>query len=536
MTPKLSSHGRLAYLILIPLFLLALRPISDMDFWWHLAAGRWIAENGAVPRVDPFTNTAGGQPWVAHEWLAEYVFWIVFQGTGLRGVQVLITLAVIGGLAIHLSTLRRTGVTGVLPGVAYVLLLYFLFSPRIQTRPHVFGDFFFVAIFYRIVTLADWRPSGRQIALIAALTALWANFHSGATLACIVLGVAACAEVARAWWARRGARAAIVASADAASAGSLPALAAPLDLGRARALALATAAAFIALVATPSHVHRLLFPLQVFHVTTQSITIGEWRPLFLVSEPSFFPILWIVPALIHSFLLVLFLRLRAASWAETSAAAVLGAMAIAASRFAVFFFAQAHAVLRAVAAGARSRAINAMLAVWIAALAALIWNHDVGMWEEGIVRQMSRAGVSAFAPVFEPNFPSGAVRFLKETRLDGRMFNIPRWGGYLTYHLYPDYKTSYDGRIDLFGGEISRDMMDAMENKEREAVFSKYGFDYLVVDSRFFAPARPPAEHWKLVFSEGSARIYLRETARNAANFDRCRAYYAAHGGAPGEG
>lgn len=536
MTPKPSHDGRLAYLVLIPLFLLALRPISDMDFWWHLAAGRWIAENGAVPHVDPFTNTAGGQPWVAHEWLAEYAFWLVFQMGGLRAIQVVIALAVAGGFAIHLSTLRRTGVTGALPGVAYVLLLYFLFSPRIQTRPHVFGDFFFVAIFYRIVTLADWRPSGRQIAMIAALTALWANFHSGATLACIVLGAAACAEAAHAWWARRAARAARAANSDAGAPDERATPRAPLDLARARRLALAAAVAFAALVATPAGVKRLLFPLQVFHVTTQSITVGEWRPLFRVEEPAFLPILWIVPAIVQSFLLVLFLRLRPARWAETSTAALLGAMAFAASRFAVFFFAQAHAVLRAVASGARSRATSAMLAVWTLALAALIWNHDVGLWEEGILRQMSRAGVGAFEPVFEPNFPSGAVRFLKETRLDGRMFNIPRWGGYLEYHLYPGYKTSYDGRIDLFGGEISRDMMDAMENKNREEVLAKYGFDYLVVDSRFFAPARAAAEHWKLVFSEGSARIYLRDTARNAANFERCRAYYAAHGGAPAGG
>ena len=45
-----ARRGRLVYLILVPLFLLALRPISDMDFWWHLAAGRWIAESGSVPR------------------------------------------------------------------------------------------------------------------------------------------------------------------------------------------------------------------------------------------------------------------------------------------------------------------------------------------------------------------------------------------------------------------------------------------------------------------------------------------------------
>ena len=527
-----ARRGRLAYLILVPLFLLALRPISDMDFWWHLAAGRWIAENGSVPHVDPFTNTAGGQPWVAHEWLSELVFWWVHQAAGLRGVQILVALAVAGGLAVHLWTLRRTGVRGIVPGIAYMLLLYFLFSPRIQTRPHVFGDFLFPAILYALLITCDWRPGGRRIAVIGALTALWANLHGGATLASIVLGTAAAAEIARVVWARRRP----AASADAS-----------VDADRARRLGVATIVAFLALIATPSHVERLLFPLQVFHATTESITVGEWRPLFLVAEPGFAPIQWIVPAIIQSFLIVVLLRLRPAPWAETSVAAVLGAMAVAASRFAVFFFAQAHAALRAVAGDATSGgwvastaraslAIRMLLGAWCIALAALIWNHDVGLWEPGILQQMQSAGVGAFAPVFEPNFPASTVRFLDEAHLDGRMFNIPRWGGYLTYHLYPEYKTSYDGRIDLFTPKVSRDMMDVMENRRREEILAEYGFDFLVVDSRFFAPARPAAEHWKLVFSDGSARVFLRDSARNAANFERCRAYYAAHGGAPAAG
>lgn len=530
-----ARRGRLVYLILVPLFFLALRPISDMDFWWHLAAGRWIAENGSVPRVDPFTNTAGGEPWVAHEWLSELTFWWVHQAAGLRGVQILVALAVAGGLAIHLWTLRRTGVRGVVPGVAYTLLLYFLFSPRIQTRPHVFGDFLFPAILYALLVTCDWRPGGRRIAAIGALTALWANLHGGATLASIVLGTATAAEIAHVVWTRR----------RAASHAGNAALRADGD--RARRLGLATAVAFVALIATPSHVERLLFPLQVFHATTESITVGEWRPLFLVTEPGFAPIQWIVPAILQSFLIVVFLRLRAAPWAETSVAAALGAMAVAASRFAVFFFAQAHAVLRAVAGDAASNAsialtaraslaIRMLLGVWCVALAALIWNHDVGLWEPGIIRQMQSAGVGAFAPVFEPNFPASAVRFLDEARLEGRMFNIPRWGGYLTYHLYPDYKTSYDGRIDLFSPKVSRDMMDVMENRTREEILAEYGFDFLVVDSRFFAPSRPAADHWKLVFGDGSARVYLRDSARNDANFARCRAYYATHGGAPTAG
>jgi hypothetical protein len=211
-------------------------------------------------------------------------------------------------------------------------------------------------------------------------------------------------------------------------------------------------------------------------------------------------------------------------------------MGVGAARFTHFFWGPAHFVLRGLAAAdatsaAAARVARPILVVWCVVLAALVWNHDVGIWEDGLVRRMQASGVSPFAPVYEPNFPVAAARFLREVRLDGRLYNLPYWGGYLAYQLNPDYRISSDGRIELYGREIARDMNAIVANQDREALLAKYGFDVLVVDGRFFAPARPAADHWKLVFSEGSARVYLRDSERNAANFERCRAYAAGRTG-----
>jgi len=43
-------------------------------------------------------------------------------------------------------------------------------------------------------------------------------------------------------------------------------------------------------------------------------------------------------------------------------------------------------------------------------------------------------------------YPQGAVKFLKETKMPGNMFNPLDWGGYLMWYLYPDYKVFIDGR------------------------------------------------------------------------------------------
>src|SRR6185295_6551395 len=47
--------------------------ISDPDLWWHLKTGAIIAATNQVPRTDPFSYSAGGHAWTAHEWLSEWL-------------------------------------------------------------------------------------------------------------------------------------------------------------------------------------------------------------------------------------------------------------------------------------------------------------------------------------------------------------------------------------------------------------------------------------------------------------------------------
>lgn len=504
------SNGRLVYLLLIPILLLSFRPVSDVDFWWHLATGRWIAEHHAIPHAEPFTNTVPGKHWIPQQWLSELLFWGAHEIGGIQAIKALIALLITATCAIHLSTLRRVGVTDTLPCLAYLLFLDFLFTPRVQMRPDVL-NMLLIALLFRIVTLRDWRLGPRDIAVIGALTVLWANLHAGGSvLVPVFLGTAAAAEAVGE--ARRGRP--------------------PLRDERVRSLALAALVTFVALAATPAGWKRLLFPYEVWHESTAGVFVSEWSPLFDVGEASFRPTQWVVPVVIQGFLIVLWLRPRAASWAETAGAAFLGAMGIGAARFTHLFWAPAQTVLRGLAAApGAARVARPLLIVWCVVLAVLIWNHDVGIWDEGLLRQMRAVGASPLDPVYEPNYPVAAARFLEEVRLEGRLYNLPAWGGYLAYHLYPDYKTSFDGRIELFGREIARDMIAIVSNQDREPLLAKYGFDILVVDGRFFAPARPAAEHWKLIFSKGAGRVYLRDWPRNAANFERCRAYAAAHPG-----
>lgn len=85
---------------------IGLRPLTDNSFFTHLATGRLILERGSVPRHDPYTFTAAGEPWVVQSWLASWLYASVEAVAGALGLRLLMG-AVAGGLAALLWRLTR---------------------------------------------------------------------------------------------------------------------------------------------------------------------------------------------------------------------------------------------------------------------------------------------------------------------------------------------------------------------------------------------------------------------------------------------
>ncbi|HEV2947242.1 MAG TPA: hypothetical protein VGX70_07690 [Gemmataceae bacterium] len=70
----------IAAVVIVLSFLLASFAARNSDLWQHLAAGRVIAQEGSIPRQDPFTYTAEGT-WVNHSWLSDLILYNVFRLT-----------------------------------------------------------------------------------------------------------------------------------------------------------------------------------------------------------------------------------------------------------------------------------------------------------------------------------------------------------------------------------------------------------------------------------------------------------------------
>src|SRR5207244_2171450 len=53
----------------------AVAPIRSYDYFWHLAAGRWIVDHHAVPATDPLAVASVKTPWINGEWLYQVVLY-----------------------------------------------------------------------------------------------------------------------------------------------------------------------------------------------------------------------------------------------------------------------------------------------------------------------------------------------------------------------------------------------------------------------------------------------------------------------------
>jgi hypothetical protein len=200
--PALAWAPRAAAVLLLAAIALALTTaVVDPDFWWHLASGRWIWENHALPARDPFGTGLdfgegpGRAAFVLRQfWLAQLLFHGVHALAGPHGI-VLLRTAILGAMfALAYRRLRGLGapvalaaaLTGLVAQVVIVEVAY------VADRPQLFTSLFLVVLLEALDR--SWRGDRRAQWALPALMALWANLHGGFVVGA---GVAAVYALAR---------------------------------------------------------------------------------------------------------------------------------------------------------------------------------------------------------------------------------------------------------------------------------------------------------------------------------------------------
>ncbi len=477
-------------LTLLALFCSYSTEAADTDFWWHLATGKYIASQHALPDPDPFSYTADdGEPAflgelrvrsfnLTHEWLAQLVWYAVWTVGGFPAVVAwkALLLTFFSGVAGWLSW-RRTGsaAAGILAALAGYPIVQFFAADR-----PALVSFALVAAF--TLLLERYRERGDRSALYAlpVLSLLWANCHGGFFLGWVVMGAYALA----AWNDPESKR---------------------------KPLWTACGAAILLSGVNPNgfNVVPVLIDYQKSYLTK---TLIEWR------RPGFWGPPYIFQILLYGAAAVMLWRRRQVLPADWLLLAAFGAAGLMAFRNTVFVALFAPVFLAAYGWPRLSRRYPAVDSyVGLAAAGSLAAALIVWKLYSGAMLQFRAA---------EWKFPVGAARFVAEKAPAAKIWNTYEYGGYLIWALGPSQKTFIDGRA--LNESVYRDYLRILGSRPQDRdLLDRYDPDLIITNSFEFVSGvlyplvmrlgEPSSTTWELVYQDAQALVFARSNDANRA-------------------
>jgi hypothetical protein len=452
---------------------------SAVDLAYHLKVGELIVAERAVPRTDVLAWTTAGRPWLDQNWGAQVALYGIWRLGGLPLLTVASALCAVAtwGL-VAAACRRRTANLRLIAGA--VLAGYAAAAAGLSPRPQLFSMLLFAAELY-LLEVARTRP--RVALAIPLLMVLWANLHGAFVVGVGLLVI----EVAAAVWRR--------------------------DRPDAARYLLVTVASLAGLLVNPWGVRVLGYAISFPANPTVTGIVSEWGPATLRQLPG---------AMILVAIGVLVVALVRAPSPERAPEQLLRMALLAAL------------ALWAIRAGAW---FGLALPVALCALARQESPARVGLAERGspvlsgLVLAVLGVTLVAASPLVTRGLlgsrpelrdaPAAAASWLAANPQPGRMLNYQPWGSYLELRLGPRVQVGFDSRVELPpAGQWSRYHAVITGRWDAERLLETWGVGY-VVTSRTGTPALvellEASGRWRLVFSSGDQRVYLRVGAPGAA-------------------
>jgi hypothetical protein len=466
--------------------------IRSLDLWWHLKTGEWIWQQHRIAHVDPFSHTAGDQPWVSHEWLFGLLSYLAYVTGGITGL-VSAKAVLIAALFVLVALTART--RGASPGMIFLVLAacYAISRFRFTERPELFSTSFAASF---ILAHEISRRSGWLLMALPAVQLLWVNIHGGTAL----LGWALAGTILldRAWELHQQ---------------GVPANKIPGHPGLRRHLI--SAAGVLALsFANPHGVKALFYGL----LRTESpLDNKEFQSLAEIARSGVD--LSVVLFVLFAALLIAFgfTRPQGFKFYEWVLFPVLLLLTVVFFRFRPLFV---FLLAPSLAFQASRVQWLARWRWWIPALAGVLLLARVTVLEREAY--FYRFGAAVHRGVF----PVEATNFVKQAGLSGKMFNTYGIGGYLIWGLWPDWKVFIDGREDVYlRAGVLEDYLTGFADRQRwQALVTKYGIDFALVrypESAAPAPDRSMEtvgfgrQEWALIYFDDVVVIYVRRNGKN---------------------
>jgi hypothetical protein len=170
----------------------AVGPIRSYDYFWHLAAGRWIVEHHALPRFDPLALASAHIPWINGEWLYQIVLYALHGIAGAGGISIasaLLVAAIFTAGFVFASREQEIGVALLVAAIAFAGA-----SDRLGVRPAATAALLIVVALGLLGSHLRLTP---LTIAYACVTIVWINVHPSALLAPVLAMITMLIDVRR---------------------------------------------------------------------------------------------------------------------------------------------------------------------------------------------------------------------------------------------------------------------------------------------------------------------------------------------------
>ena len=471
-------------------------PIRPQDFWWHMAIGRQVLQTGAIPKVDVYSLTQSGQPYLSYQmfWLAEIGMYLVYR----IGGAILVVLSQTAIITMAYSLLLWLGwrLTNNLRAAAFGTLFaaalgFDNWNVRPQTITYLLGVLILVGIYeFRRTKKKAW------ILLFPLAMLIWANSHGSFPIGLVLLGFWLVDEVITAI--REGYSQPFFQRFEQVIPPTL-------------ALVLSSLACLL----NPRGLGLLSYLSNMAKNQVVQLYATEWAPSTLNTLGGF---IFLVGLLVLG--IVLSISPKRPGLFQLLCFLVLGLLGLKYTRGIIWFgIGMAPVMTDHLAAifekvgikrsTAEPTPVMRRVNLLFASLLLLLAFFSLPWFKRYLPLSKQKIGI------LSNETPVEATKFLLANNLPGNIFHDMAFGSYLIWAAQPQYPVFVDSRLELYPIQIWNDyIMISTGNCQWEELIQKYGFRTLMLSRQNQASLMQKIEDsgkWILEYEDPNVALYTRQ-------------------------
>ena len=385
-------------------------PVWDIDFWWHIAAGKNILETRSIPTVDPFgvydANNVWGQTVLKSQWLGQTLLYLVYRWSELdsviyfrAGMLVLcLALVYVRCRIAAIASLFSLGIT-TLAGLAIL--------QHTGERPQLFS-FVYLSIVFLLFDLYLNGEKRWALFCIPPIMLLWSNTHGGVVFGAAALGVFGAAIVLENRWASG-----------------------KFNKQKIGLIGIIVGLSILAVMLAPNGVTTFKYLLFLENSPIRD-RVSEYASPWSLWPATFY--YWVFIGVALTALPGFFNKNHLK---HGIVVLVIGLISITSYRYIPLFVLLSAPYV----AASLSRLLSAFklpaVAVNLSVVAISLLFLGYGLQQNKLFQHGLK----------DARFPVGAVNFIKTHHLGGKIFNAMNWGGYLIWNLPNSTTVFIDGRL-----------------------------------------------------------------------------------------